>query len=105
MAPGTTRKSDREQDRACSWCAAGASPRPTARTEPSPGAGEGRGPTACLCPSVSNILKAATDEGESSHLGKPQKNVARSNHAVQNNSGSAAGLLRWKEVTEEEAER
>uniref|UniRef100_A0A8D1L1I6 Centrosomal protein of 131 kDa n=1 Tax=Sus scrofa TaxID=9823 RepID=A0A8D1L1I6_PIG len=56
-------------------------------------------------PPLNNILKAATDEGESSHLGKPQKNVARSNHAVQNNSGSAAGLLRWKEVTEEEAER
>uniref|UniRef100_A0A480TM54 Centrosomal protein of 131 kDa n=1 Tax=Sus scrofa TaxID=9823 RepID=A0A480TM54_PIG len=56
-------------------------------------------------PPLNNILKAATDEGESSHLGKPQKNVARSNHAVQNNSGSAAGLLGWKEVTEEEAER
>uniref|UniRef100_A0A8D1WS83 Centrosomal protein of 131 kDa n=1 Tax=Sus scrofa TaxID=9823 RepID=A0A8D1WS83_PIG len=56
-------------------------------------------------PPLNNILKAATDEGESSHLRKPQKNVARSNHAVQNNSGSAAGLLGWKEVTEEEAER
>uniref|UniRef100_A0A8C3X2L0 Centrosomal protein 131 n=1 Tax=Catagonus wagneri TaxID=51154 RepID=A0A8C3X2L0_9CETA len=55
-------------------------------------------------PSLNNILKAATDEGDG-HLGKPQKNVACSRHAVQNSSGSAAGLLRWKEVTEEEAER
>lgn len=37
--------------------------------------------------------------------GKPQKNVARSNHVVQNNSGGTTGLLRRKEVTEEEAER
>ena len=54
---------------------------------------------------VSNIIKAATDEGEGGSLGKPQKNVARSNHVVQNNSGGTTGLLRRKEVTEEEAER
>nr|XP_020731363.1 centrosomal protein of 131 kDa [Odocoileus virginianus texanus] len=56
-------------------------------------------------PSLNNIIKAATDEGEGSSLGKPQKNVARSNHVVQNNSGGTASLLRRKEVTEEEAER
>uniref|UniRef100_A0A8C6G1D6 Centrosomal protein 131 n=1 Tax=Moschus moschiferus TaxID=68415 RepID=A0A8C6G1D6_MOSMO len=56
-------------------------------------------------PSLNNIIKAATDEGEGSSLGKPQKNVARSNHVVQNNSGGTIGLLRRKEVTEEEAER
>ncbi|KAJ1071927.1 hypothetical protein K5549_013794 [Capra hircus] len=56
-------------------------------------------------PSLNNIIKAATDEGEGSSLGKPQKNVARSNHVVQNNSGGTTGLLRRKEVTEEEAER
>lgn len=71
---------------------------PSERTPPSKSSNH-------TAPPLNNILKAATDEGESSHLGKPQKNVARSNHAVQNNSGSAAGLLRWKEVTEEEAER
>ncbi|XP_059938189.1 centrosomal protein of 131 kDa isoform X2 [Mesoplodon densirostris] len=56
-------------------------------------------------PSLNNIIKAATDEGEGSSLGKPQKNAARSNHTVQNNSGGTAGQLRRKEVTEEEAER
>lgn len=71
---------------------------PSERTPPSKSSNH-------TAPPLNNILKAATDEGESSHLGKPQKNVARSNHAVQNNSGSAAGLLGWKEVTEEEAER
>ncbi|XP_057572702.1 centrosomal protein of 131 kDa isoform X4 [Hippopotamus amphibius kiboko] len=58
-----------------------------------------------MAPSLNNIIKAATDEGEGSSLGKTQKNVARSNHAVQNNSGGAADLFRRKEVTEEEAER
>ncbi|XP_029068839.1 centrosomal protein of 131 kDa isoform X1 [Monodon monoceros] len=58
-----------------------------------------------MAPSLNNIIKAATDEGEGSSLGKPQKNAARSNHTVQNNSGGTAGQLRRKEVTEEEAER
>ncbi|XP_032312484.1 centrosomal protein of 131 kDa isoform X9 [Camelus ferus] len=56
-------------------------------------------------PSLNNIVKATTGEGESCSFGKAQKNVARSNHAVQSNSGGAAGQLRRKEVTEEEAER
>ncbi|XP_059765093.1 centrosomal protein of 131 kDa isoform X3 [Balaenoptera ricei] len=58
-----------------------------------------------MAPSLNNIIKAATDEGEGSSLGKPQKNAARGNHTVQNNSGGTAGQLRRKEVTEEEAER
>ncbi|XP_057392820.1 centrosomal protein of 131 kDa isoform X3 [Balaenoptera acutorostrata] len=58
-----------------------------------------------MAPSLNNIIKAATDEGEGGSLGKPQKNAARSNHTVQNNSGGTAGQLRRKEVTEEEAER
>ncbi|XP_059989479.1 centrosomal protein of 131 kDa isoform X7 [Lagenorhynchus albirostris] len=58
-----------------------------------------------MAPSLNNIIKAATDEGEGSNLGKPQKNAARSNHMVQNNSGGTASQLRRKEVTEEEAER
>ncbi|XP_031325171.1 centrosomal protein of 131 kDa isoform X4 [Camelus dromedarius] len=58
-----------------------------------------------MAPSLNNIVKATTGEGESCSFGKAQKNVARSNHAVQSNSGGAAGQLRRKEVTEEEAER
>eukprot|EP00069_Balaena_mysticetus_P017870 bmy_02273T0 len=58
-----------------------------------------------MAPSLNNIIKAATDEGEGNSLGKLQKNAARSNHTVQNNSGGTAGQLRRKEVTEEEAER
>lgn len=82
---------------------------PGLRAEPSPGGQEmgalsgGCEPFSAL--PVSNIIKAATDEGEGSSLGKPQKNMARSNHTVQNNSGGTAGQLRRKEVTEEEAER
>nr|XP_031531804.1 centrosomal protein of 131 kDa [Vicugna pacos] len=56
-------------------------------------------------PSLNNIVKATTGEGESCSFGKAQKNVARSSHAVQSNSGGATGQLRRKEVTEEEAER
>ncbi|EPY84623.1 hypothetical protein CB1_000462004 [Camelus ferus] len=48
-------------------------------------------------PSLNNIVKATTGEGESCSFGKAQKNVARSNHAVQSNSGGAAGQLRRKE--------
>lgn len=54
---------------------------------------------------VSNILKAATGEGESGGSGKPHKNFSSSNHVAQNNAGATPGLLRRKEVTEEEAER
>ncbi|XP_034496601.1 centrosomal protein of 131 kDa isoform X2 [Ailuropoda melanoleuca] len=55
-------------------------------------------------PSLNNILKAATGEGESSSA-KPHKNLASSNHVAQSNAGGAPGPLRRKEVTEEEAER
>lgn len=53
---------------------------------------------------VSNILKAATSEGESSSA-KPHRNLASSNHVAQSNAGVTPGPLRRKEVTEEEAER
>ncbi|XP_042822058.1 centrosomal protein of 131 kDa isoform X1 [Panthera tigris] len=56
-------------------------------------------------PSLNNILKAATGEGESGGSGKPHKNFSSSNHVAQNNAGATPGLLRRKEVTEEEAER
>ncbi|XP_066093810.1 centrosomal protein of 131 kDa isoform X2 [Saccopteryx bilineata] len=56
-------------------------------------------------PSHNNLIKAATDEGEGSSFRNPQKNCADSNHVARNNSGTAEGLLRWREVTEEEAER
>nr|KAF6295332.1 centrosomal protein 131 [Myotis myotis] len=56
-------------------------------------------------PSLNNLVKAATREGEGSGGGKPQKNSASSNHGARNNAGAAGGLLRRREVTEEEAER
>ncbi|XP_039715182.1 centrosomal protein of 131 kDa [Pteropus medius] len=56
-------------------------------------------------PSLNNLIKAATGEGEGGGLGKTQKNLAGSTHVAQNNSGAAVGLLRRTEVTEEEAER
>ncbi|PNJ88470.1 CEP131 isoform 5 [Pongo abelii] len=57
-------------------------------------------------PSLNNIIKAATCEGsESSGFGKPPKNVSSATHSAQNNAGGSTGLPRWKEVTEEEAER
>lgn len=49
-------------------------------------------------PPVSNLVKAATREGEGSGCGKPQ-------NAARNSAGPAGGLLRRREVTEEEAER
>ncbi|XP_054564818.1 centrosomal protein of 131 kDa isoform X2 [Eptesicus fuscus] len=49
-------------------------------------------------PALNNLVKAATREGEGSGCGKPQ-NAARSS------AGAAGGLLRRREVTEEEAER
>ncbi|XP_040495985.1 centrosomal protein of 131 kDa isoform X2 [Ursus maritimus] len=55
-------------------------------------------------PSLNNILKAATGEGESSSA-KPHRNLASSNHVAQSNAGVTPGPLRRKEVTEEEAER
>ncbi|XP_045630933.1 centrosomal protein of 131 kDa isoform X2 [Ursus americanus] len=55
-------------------------------------------------PSLNNILKAATSEGESSSA-KPHRNLASSNHVAQSNAGVTPGPLRRKEVTEEEAER
>ncbi|KAK1330738.1 hypothetical protein QTO34_008676 [Cnephaeus nilssonii] len=45
-----------------------------------------------------NLVKAATREGEGSGCGKPQ-------NAARNSAGPAGGLLRRREVTEEEAER
>ncbi|XP_023507587.2 centrosomal protein of 131 kDa isoform X1 [Equus caballus] len=56
-------------------------------------------------PSLNNIIKAATSEGEGSSFGKPQKNFPSSNQVARNNAGGAVGLLRRREVTEEEAER
>ncbi|XP_008048683.1 centrosomal protein of 131 kDa [Carlito syrichta] len=57
-------------------------------------------------PSLNNIIKAATREGnENSSSRKPQKNVSSTSHETQNNTGDTTGLLRRKEVTEEEAER
>ncbi|XP_016061805.1 PREDICTED: centrosomal protein of 131 kDa-like [Miniopterus natalensis] len=56
-------------------------------------------------PSLNNLIKAATHEGEGSGFGKPQKNLASSNHVARNNAGATEGLLRRREVTEEEAER
>jgi hypothetical protein len=50
-------------------------------------------------PAVSNIIKAAASEGSS--FAKPRKNFSSSNHEAR----ISAGLLRMKEVTEEEAER
>uniref|UniRef100_A0A8C5Y7B8 Centrosomal protein 131 n=1 Tax=Microcebus murinus TaxID=30608 RepID=A0A8C5Y7B8_MICMU len=57
-------------------------------------------------PSLNNIVKAATREGkEGSSLAKLQKNVPSTNLEARSNAGDAAGLLRRREVTEEEAER
>ncbi|XP_066237600.1 centrosomal protein of 131 kDa isoform X2 [Saccopteryx leptura] len=56
-------------------------------------------------PSLNNLIKATTDGGEGSSFRNPQKNCADSNHVARNNSGTAEGLLRRREVTEEEAER
>nr|XP_020041245.1 centrosomal protein of 131 kDa isoform X3 [Castor canadensis] len=50
-------------------------------------------------PSLNNIIKAAASEGSS--FAKPRKNFSSSNHEAR----ISAGLLRRKEVTEEEAER
>ncbi|KAL1779355.1 centrosomal protein of 131 kDa isoform X1 [Sigmodon hispidus] len=53
-------------------------------------------------PSLNNIMKAAAREGsEGSDLGKPRKNFPGGNHSAR----GTTGLLRRKEVTEEEAER
>lgn len=49
-------------------------------------------------PALNNLVKAATREGEGSGCGKPQ-------NAARNSAGPAGGLLRRREVTEEEAER
>lgn len=52
-----------------------------------------------LCP-ASNIVKAAAREGgEGSDFGKPRKNFSSQS------ARGTTGLLRRKEVTEEEAER
>ncbi|XP_029784619.1 centrosomal protein of 131 kDa isoform X1 [Suricata suricatta] len=56
-------------------------------------------------PSLNNILKAATGEGDSHGSGRPHKNFSCSNPVAQNNVGGPPGPLRRKEVTEEEAER
>ncbi|KAL6057784.1 hypothetical protein STEG23_033987, partial [Scotinomys teguina] len=53
-------------------------------------------------PSLNNIIKAAAREGsEGSDIGKPQKNFSGGSHSTR----GTTGLLRRKEVTEEEAER
>ncbi|KAM8785376.1 centrosomal protein of 131 kDa [Rhynchonycteris naso] len=56
-------------------------------------------------PSLNNLIKAATDKGEGSSFRNLKKNCVDSNHVAWNNSGTAEGLLRWREVMEEEAER
>ncbi|XP_036125540.1 centrosomal protein of 131 kDa isoform X2 [Molossus molossus] len=57
-------------------------------------------------PSLNNLVKAATREGEGEgrSLAKPQ-NSARSSHEARSSQGAAQRLLRQREVTEEEAER
>ncbi|XP_029417166.1 centrosomal protein of 131 kDa isoform X2 [Nannospalax galili] len=57
--------------------------------------------------SLNNIIKAAAREGsEGSDFGKLRKNFSSGNHSASvTTEGSTAGLLRRKEVTEEEAER
>ncbi|XP_057631436.1 centrosomal protein of 131 kDa isoform X2 [Chionomys nivalis] len=53
-------------------------------------------------PSLNNLIKAAAREGsEGSDFGKPRKNFSGGNHSIR----GTTGLLRQKEVTEEEAER
>ncbi|XP_031208678.1 centrosomal protein of 131 kDa isoform X2 [Mastomys coucha] len=53
-------------------------------------------------PSLNNIVKAAAREGgEGSDLGKPRKNFSSGSQSAR----GTTGLLRRKEVTEEEAER
>ncbi|XP_021067881.1 centrosomal protein of 131 kDa [Mus pahari] len=53
-------------------------------------------------PSLNNIVKAAAREGgEGSDLGKPGKNVSSASQSAR----GTTGLLRRREVTEEEAER
>ncbi|XP_041501810.1 centrosomal protein of 131 kDa [Microtus oregoni] len=53
-------------------------------------------------PSLNNLIKAAAREAsEGSDFGKPRKNFSGANHSIR----GATGLLRRKEVTEEEAER
>ncbi|XP_028643690.1 centrosomal protein of 131 kDa [Grammomys surdaster] len=53
-------------------------------------------------PSLNNIVKAAAREGgEGSDLGKPRKNFSSGSQSTR----GTTGLLRRKEVTEEEAER
>ncbi|XP_075845993.1 centrosomal protein of 131 kDa isoform X1 [Microtus pennsylvanicus] len=53
-------------------------------------------------PSLNNLIKAAAREGsEGSDFGKPRKNFSGGIHSIR----GATGLLRRKEVTEEEAER
>nr|XP_042139233.1 centrosomal protein of 131 kDa isoform X2 [Peromyscus maniculatus bairdii] len=55
-----------------------------------------------MAPSLNNIIKAAAREGgEGGDFGKPRKNFSGGNHSTR----GATGLLRRKEVTEEEAER
>nr|XP_045015151.1 centrosomal protein of 131 kDa isoform X2 [Jaculus jaculus] len=58
-------------------------------------------------PSLNNIIKAAAREGsEGTNVRKPRKNFSSGSHTAQDTTGgSSAGLLRRKEVTEEEAER
>nr|XP_019591264.1 PREDICTED: centrosomal protein of 131 kDa [Rhinolophus sinicus]XP_019591266.1 PREDICTED: centrosomal protein of 131 kDa [Rhinolophus sinicus] len=56
-------------------------------------------------PSLNNLVKAATNEGDSSSFGKLPKNLASSRRVFRNNSAATTGLLRRREVTEEEAER
>ncbi|XP_023367031.1 centrosomal protein of 131 kDa isoform X1 [Otolemur garnettii] len=56
--------------------------------------------------SLNNVVKAAACEGkDSSSFEKPQKNIPSTNLMAQSNAGGTAGLLRRREVTEEEAER
>lgn len=53
-------------------------------------------------PSLNNIVKAAAREGgEGSDLGKPRKNLSSASQSAR----GTTGLLRRREVTEEEAER
>ncbi|KAK2500536.1 hypothetical protein MC885_006502 [Smutsia gigantea] len=64
--------------------------------------------SSCSAPSLNNLVKAATEEGEGSSLEPLQKNVASSNPVARNSAAVAAGSMAQlgpKAVTEEEAER
>lgn len=77
--------------------------RPRAETRGREWGGQAPGTFPPLLP-VSNLVKAATHEGEGRSFGEP-RNSASSGRVARDPEGAAEGLLRRREVTEEEAER